>query len=110
MRKYIEIESQEQALKILQGRSIVEKTAFQCVDFTEFIVEVENVSFRDCLFMGCKFTKSMRYNLDGSNVVLTSLKVPYNVFKTSLYTAKSLYEGYDWRDGDTLDTCYDTRV
>ena len=62
MRKYIEVESQEQAQKILQGHSCVEKTAFQCVDFTQFIVEVENVSFRDCLFLGCKFTKSMHYN------------------------------------------------
>ena len=110
MRKYIEVESQEQAQKILQGHSCVEKTAFQCVDFTQFIVEVENVSFRDCLFLGCKFTKSMHYNLDGSNVVLTSLKVPYNVFKTSLYTAKSLYEGYDWSNGDMQNSCYDARV
>lgn len=110
MRKYIEIENQEQANRILNGQKVLERYAFQCVDFTEFIVEVENIHFRDCLFMGCRFTKSMRYNLDGSNVVLTSLNVPYNVFKTSLYTAQSLYEGYNRQNSDSMNSCYDTKV
>lgn len=110
MRKYIEIENQERASQILNGQKVLERYAFQCVDFTEFILEVENIHFRDCLFMGCRFTKSMRYNLDGSNVVLTSLNVPYNVFKTSLYTAQSLYEGYDRLNADSMNSCYDTKV
>ena len=41
---------------------------------------------------------------------LTSLRVPYSVFKKTLYTPKSLYEGYDWHNPDSFKNCYDTAV
>ena len=110
MRRYIEIESNVEAEKLLRGKSKIERYAFQCVDFTQLIVEVENVTFSECLFLGCKFAKSMRYNLDSSNTVLTSLKVPYSVFKTTLYTPKSLYDGYDWKNPESISECYDTKA
>ncbi|MBR4532946.1 MAG: hypothetical protein IKO85_00130 [Bacteroidaceae bacterium] len=36
--------------------------------------------------------------------------VPYNVSRTTLYTATELYEGYDPEQPDTYDTCHDQLV
>ena len=110
MRRYIEIDGNEQAAEVLKSDSTLVNYAFQCVDFSQFIAEVENITFRECLFLGCKLSKSMRYNIDSTNTVLTSLRVPYGVFRTSLYTPQSLYEGYDWRKPDSVAQCYDTIV
>lgn len=110
MRKYVEIENYNSALEILKNGGIVEHYAFQCVDFTELAPEVAKVTFKECLFLGCKLNKLMRSNLDSSNTVLTSLKVPYGVFRTSLYTPESLYEGYDWHNHSSSELCYDTKV
>ena len=110
MRKYREIDNQLMAGKVLASGGVIERYAFQCVDFNEFIVDVENVTFHDCLFLGCRFTKSMHYNIDGSNVVLTSLKVPFNVFKTTLYNRDTLYNAYDCNRPDTLNDTYDSKV
>ena len=110
MRKYTEIDGNDQAAKILKSNSTIEHYAFQCVDFTQFVAEIENITFRDCLFLGCKLAKSMRYNLDTSNTLFTSLHVPYGVFRTSLYTPQSLYEGYDWHAPHTITQSYDSKV
>lgn len=110
MRKYREIDNQLMAGKVLASGGVIEYYAFQCVDFNEFIVDVENVTFHDCLFLGCRFTKSMHYNIDGSNVVLTSLKVPFNVFKTTLYNRDTLYNAYDCNRPETLNDTYDSKV
>lgn len=110
MRRYIEVDGNEQFSVMLgKGNSMV-RYAFQCVDFTQFDAVLESVTFSECLFLGCKFTKSMRYNLDSSNTVLTSLRVPYGVFRTSLYTPESLYEGFDWHAPESLAKCYDSAV
>ena len=110
MRRFIEIDDNELAAKVLSSNTMIERYAFQCVDFTKFVEEIERVTFKDCLFLGCKLAKAMRCNLDSSNTVLTSLHVPYSVFKTSLYTPQSLYEGYDKDNPDTLSESYDVRV
>ena len=36
--------------------------------------------------------------------------VPYDVTRKSLYSAQELYDGFDWHDPATFDTCFDTRV
>ena len=36
--------------------------------------------------------------------------VPYNVSRTTLYTATELYDGYDPEKPDTYDTCHDQLV
>lgn len=110
MRKYRDIDNQLMAGRVLASGGVIERYAFQCVDFNDFIVDVENVTFHDCLFLGCRFTKSMRYNIDGSNVVLTSLKVPFNVFKTALYSRDTLYDAYDHNRPETLNDTYDSKV
>lgn len=110
MHRYIEIDCDFYASEIIKKGATLVRYAFQCVDFNKIADKLEGVTFRECLFLGCKFTQSMRCNLDGSNTVFTSMSVPYNVFRTSLYSPGTLYQGYFWSNFESFHTCYDTKV
>ena len=47
---------------------------------------------------------------DDLSVFIPKMDKPFQTYPKSLYTSKMLYEGYDWHDEKTFETCYDTRV
>ena len=50
-------------------------------------------------------------NFNEINSVIAYLRrVPYDIAQKELYTASTLYKGYDPQEADTLRTCYDTTV
>lgn len=110
MHYHIEIETERKALELLSAGGVVDRYAFQGIDFCNLGIGLGAVEFSNCIFIGCRLTPSMRLNLNDSNTVLTSMHVPYNTFRTSLYDANTLYEGYDYRNRSTFESCYDQRI
>ena len=47
---------------------------------------------------------------DDLSVFIPKMDKPFATHPKSLYTSKILYEGYDYHDESTFETCYDTRV
>ena len=47
---------------------------------------------------------------DDLSVYIPKMDKPFSTYPKSLYTSKMLYEGYDYHDESTFETCYDTRV
>ena len=47
---------------------------------------------------------------DDLSVFIPKMDKPFATYPKSLYTSKILYEGYDYHDESTFETCYDTRV
>ncbi len=110
MHNHIEINSETQAIELLSQGGIVKRYAFQCINFRTLKVNLDAVTFVECIFIGCRLTPEMRFTLDDSNTALTSMHVPYNVFRASLYTASSLYAGYNYLLPETINNCYDTTI
>lgn len=108
MKHYTEIDSQEQAQSLLQDVATIRFYAFQNINFN--LIEKRYATFHDCLFIGCRLTPEMRHGLNDSNTVLTSMHVPYNTFRTSLYNASTLYDRFIPSNESTIDSCYDTIV
>ena len=52
----------------------------------------------------------MRAELSPDCCVLPKLPVLFNPFPAQLYTAATLYAGYDYRHADTFEQCYDTCI
>ena len=44
------------------------------------------------------------------SLYIRKMGVPFNPYPRRLYNSKMLYEGYDWHDEKTFETCYDTVV
>ena len=47
---------------------------------------------------------------DDLSVFIPKMDKPFSTYPKSLYTSKMLYDGYDYHDESTFETCYDTRV
>ena len=85
---YAEIESIEQVVNAGCQRFV--HCAFQEIDFTKIDErKVCELSFVDCIFMGCEISPLMHIGEDC--VVLTALKKPYRQFRAKMYSPGELY-------------------
>ena len=84
---YAEIESIEQVVNAGCQRFV--HCAFQEIDFTKIDErKVCELSFVDCIFMGCEISPLMHIGEDC--VVLTALKKPYRQFRAKMYSPGEL--------------------
>ena len=111
---YIEITTKEDLQQVLTGYKgrFVKRFAFQNVNFEKVIVDETLLpkGFIDCIFLGCTLTRSVIERCDADCAVFSKLDVPFNVFRSELYSAMSLYSGYLPQDPDTFENCFDSRV
>lgn len=108
MRHHHEIETLHEAQQLLTEKRILEQVAFQSIDFN--LINNGKTQFHNCLFIGCKLPQNMRTHLDDSNMVFPTIHVPYQTFRSQLYNASSLYEGYDIQKPESFTSCYDSVV
>ena len=47
---------------------------------------------------------------DDLSLYIRKMGLPYPTYPKSLYNSKMLYEGYDYHDESTFETCFDTKV
>ena len=109
MRNYVEIESQQALQALLEQRNRVEHYAFQGVDFKSAETALE-CEFVDCIFMGCSMPEAMRRHLAPSCYLFPSMQKPFTLFPSELYSAATLYRGYDPEREESFKECYDTQV
>lgn len=107
--RYIEIENTQQFFAIAQQGSTLRHYAFQGIDF-DTLSQQMCCTYEDCIFMGCNIPDSMRESICCDCIILPRVAAPYAVFPSALYTASTLYHGYDRCVPATFDTCYDTQV
>lgn len=111
---YIEITTKQDLLEVLTGYKgrYVKRFAFQNVDFEKVITDESllPLGFMDCIFLGCKLTRALIERCDSDCAVFSKLDVPFNVFRSELYSAVSLYSGYVAEEPETFANCFDSKV
>ena len=83
--------------------------AFQAVDFTR-VAEAAQRDYTDCIFMGCNIPEGMRERIDANCFIFPAMPKPFGLFPAKLYSAQTLYAGYNPQQADTFLACYDSRV
>ena len=83
--------------------------AFQSVDFTR-VAEAAECDYTDCIFMGCNIPDNMRERIDANCFIFPAMPKPYNIFPAQMYSAETLYAGYNPQQADSFLACYDSRV
>ena len=107
---YVEIEHLED-LHIPFPGCTLKHLAFQYIDFTDAGEGVLSCRFEDCCFLGCVIPPEMQEGLDSSSLVFPRMGMRYKAFTNELYSADTLYEGYDPSDDEgTFGTCFDSCV
>ena len=106
---YHEIETTDEVKTLLGNGGTINRCAFQDIDFRDLECNA-GCRFKHCLFMGCRFTKEMKAQIDGTNLVFSHIDVPFNAFRNTLYTADTLYEGYELGNPDSYKDCFDNKV
>ncbi len=109
--RYKEIDHITQLMGLITEPREISQYVFQNLDFTDLVDRAEHCTFHDCLFLGCKLPNDFKHHLDKSNLIFPKLNAPYDIYRGFLYSANSLYRGYDPdRDEETFEDCFDTKV
>lgn len=109
--KYTEIENCFELKKALEAGGTLRHYAFQGIDFNPCIELAEKCTFSDCLFLGGFGVDRLRDRMDDTCSVFPRFQgLPFKVFRSGLYNAGSLYEGYRPGDPDSYEECFDSKV
>ena len=60
--------------------------------------------------MGCNIPEDMRRRVDANCFIFPAMPKPFGLFPAKLYSAQTLYAGYNPQQADTFLTCYDSKV
>ncbi len=109
--KYTEIENCEALRIALEAGGTLRHYAFQGIDFNKCMDMAMQCRFSDCLFLGGFGVDNLRERMDDSCSIFPRFQgLPFRAFRSGLYSAKSLYEGYRPGDPDSYKDCYDSKV
>ena len=110
MSDYREIDTVTQLLGLITEPGKIENHVFQNIDFNDLADLAGESSYSNCLFLGCQLPDKFRERLDKSNLIFPRLDAPYDIYRSYLYSANSLYDGFDPRDESTLKEAFDYKV
>ena len=110
MNRYKEIDHITQLLGLITEPRHVSQHVFQNLDFTDLVDRAALCTFDECLFLGCKLPEDFQRSLNKSNLIFPKLDAPYDIYRGFLYSANSLYRGYDPDREETFEECFDTKV
>ena len=108
-KNYIEIECCDELQRLVAEEKMLRHYAFQSVDFTR-VAEATECDYTDCIFMGCNIPEDMRRRVDANCFIFPTMPKPFMLFPAKLYSAQTLYAGYNPQQADTFLTCYDSKV
>ena len=110
MRDYTEIETVTQLLGLVTEPGHIDHHVFQNIDFTDLADLAAQSTYTDCLFLGCVLPDAFSHKLDKTNLIFPKLDAPFDIYRSYLYSANSLYSGFDPRNEDSIENTYDRRV
>jgi predicted Rossmann-fold nucleotide-binding protein len=97
-----EIESMDILMNAIRKSKNLNQMAFQDLDLVSCEMELVDIQFHDCIFLGCRMSEELQFRLlRGHNLVFPPLNVPYNPYRAQLYTVDQLYKNYDPRRPDS---------
>lgn len=109
--RYTEVENCEALRKAIEAGGTLRHYAFQGIDFHPCMEEVRRCRFSDCLFLGGFGVDELKDRMDETCSVFPRFQgLPFSVFRSGLYNAKSLYEGYRLGYPDSYKDCFDSKV
>lgn len=91
----VELDSREKLEQHLKDRKPLTNCEFQALDVTSY-PEFEKEPLTDSVFLGCKLTPDIAINASNSGAIVfpRPSSVPYDTFRSQLYTVEELYKGY----------------
>lgn len=108
--QYKEIDTVTQLLGLITEPGPIDRHVFQNVDFRDLEDLASQCTYTNCLFLGCKLPDGLAHALDKSNLIFPRLGVPFDIYRSYLYSANSLYAGFDPRDESTITNSFDFKV
>ncbi|MBQ8051080.1 MAG: hypothetical protein IJ197_05835 [Bacteroidaceae bacterium] len=107
---YTEIKTREALAEVMSRPTDVplRRVAFHGVDLREQAERALAHQYRDCLFLACQMPHGLKRRLTDS-LVFPNMGELFR-FQTELYTAETLYEGYEQGRPETLARTFDARV
>lgn len=106
---YREIRDDWQLAKVLhEGVEEIKRCAFQNVNLTSESELSLSHSYTDCIFLGCTLPRGFKQKTRDC-LFFPKMGETFH-YRSHLYTAEELYEGYDPSKPHTLKTCFDSRV
>lgn len=106
---YREIRDDWQLAKVLhEDHDVIKRCAFQNVNLTSESELSLSHSYTDCIFLGCTLPRGFKQKTRDC-LFFPKMGESFH-YRSHLYTAEELYEGYDPAKPHTLDTCFDSRV
>lgn len=106
---YKTIKTEEQLITLLENAEIIEKYAFQNLNFTSIEKLTGKKKFTNCLFLGCELTDHLLKDFENC-LIFPQLNVPYNVFINQLYNYKTLFGEYELGKPDTYSQTFDQKI
>ncbi len=107
---YKEITTLDQFFEEGAKSHIFSHYAFQNLDFNRIEGPNRPFRFEDCIFLGCSLPESYHRLISSNCLIFPQIDMPYNPFRSSLYNAASLYEGFNLGKANSYENCYDQRV
>ncbi len=104
------IESICQLQALAREQQLIEYCAFQNIDFTLASKQILSCDYHECMFLGCTLPAELKQKIGEDNLVFPSIKVPYNVFRSQLYSPYSLYAGYRPGEPQSYKESFDSKI
>lgn len=109
--RYKEIENCEALKAALEAGGTLRHYAFQGMDFRPYMEEAMRCRYSDCLFLGGFGVEGIRDRMDETCSIFPRFQgLPFRAFRSGLYNAASLYDGYRIGDPDSYKDCFDSKV
>ena len=107
---YLEIKTQDQLAEILAGPTDVplRRIAFHGIDIRQQAEAALAHKYSQCIFLSCQMPHGLKRMLTDS-LVFPDMGELFR-FQTELYTAETLYDGYEVGKPETMSKCFDGRV
>lgn len=106
---YQQVNSIEQLPAPQEKTGLIGHYAFQYIDFTKVPEYALGHTFIDCCFFGCKMCPGQEYRLLEC-LVLPRMGMIFHAFTPDLYTADTLYAGFDPENEATFSDSFDAKV
>jgi predicted Rossmann-fold nucleotide-binding protein len=108
---YHEIEDHASLVRIIQAGGTLRHFAFQGIDFRPYLDMARECMFSDCLFLGGSGIDEVMGRMDERCLIFPRFNdIPFRAFRSGLYDAGSLYEGYCPGKPESYADCYDSKV
>lgn len=95
----------DQALALLKSEQDLSNCTFRNLDFSGEIINWQNYRLQNTVFLGCRFTLQQELLLRrmGAHLYAAPTNIPYNPFRTELYSWQELMEGYHPENDRSVD-------